>query len=261
MKLTHLSATLLLGLALATNGCSSETGDDTESASSELNAKLSPAELAATKKQLRAIAYANIANMDNTDEVRAQVEPLVQKLARHYGVKTAQQKLATVKGAWRQIWSDFPYPEAPFIKMDPEQVYQVVTDQGYYVNLGDSRAIGIFGITGVLRGAYVPNGTKLNVRFTKSAFRFGTLGRGEDLYDLATGLESGERFSLGLPGGGKAPKGPVGISGTLETLYVDADLRIDRGTQDDFVDASGKVLVPGVGPKYFILDRVTTPVK
>ena len=78
---------------------------------------------------------------------------------------------------------------------------------------------------------------------------------------LADGLETGDSYYLGLPGGGAAPNGPVGIKGTLETVYVDGDLRVERGTQEDFKDASGKVLVQGYGVKLFVLDRVTTPVK
>jgi hypothetical protein len=249
-------------LSLAASGCTAPTTDEAvESAASEVSAKLTAAELLQTKQAVRAIAYANIDRMDNWDEVRAELEPHIQKLRRHFGTRSATAKIPLVKGAWRQIWSDFPYPGPSFIKMDARQIYQVVTADGYYYNLGDNRALGVFGITGVLRGSYRPEGTKVVVQFTKSAFRFGTLGKSEDLYELAEGLESGERFSLSLPGGGKAPKGPVGISGTLENVYCDADLRVDVGTQTDFVDARGQVAIPGVGPKYFILDRVTTPVK
>jgi hypothetical protein len=145
--------------------------------------------------------------------------------------------------------------------MDPSQVYQVVSASGHYWNIGDEKALGFVGLTGVLRGAFTPSGTKINLQFTNIGFRFGRLSKDDDLVSLADGLESGDRFYLPIPGGGKAPKGPVGIKGTLETLYVDADLRVDQGTQEDFLDASGAVAVPGYGLKLFILDRVQLPVK
>jgi hypothetical protein len=173
----------------------------------------------------------------------------------------AQDQLPLLEGAWRQIWSDFPYPMSFWNKMDPEQIYQVVTRDGYYYNLSDSKALGIVGLTGVLRGAYQPNGTGLDIKFTKVGFRFGTLKKNEDLFALAGKLESGAKKFYPIPGGGKAPKGPVNISGRLENLYLDDDLRIDRGTQNDFVDSKGKVLVPGYSDRIFVLDRVTTPAK
>lgn len=259
MRHAILALTLALPLSASVFGCAASTADDDVASTSSSLTTLSPAELAATKAKVRAIANANMTRTDNVEAVRAQLDPLVAKLAAHFGDRPVSAKLPLVEGAWRQLWTDFPYPMAPFLTMDSTQVYQVVTSDGYYYNLGDNRAFGLFGLTGVLRGAYVANGNKLNIQFTNSGFRFGRLAKGEDLFALATGLESGDRSYLSLPGGGKAPNGPVGISGTLETLYVDADLRIERGTQNDFSD--GNVTRPGVGPKFFILDRVSTPAK
>ncbi len=261
MKATA-SVLLLSALMFAAVGCATETNDETiDQAAAQLSTQLSPAELAATKAALRAVANANMTRSDNFAAVRAQVDPIVDKLARHFGTRPATDKVPLVAGAWRQLWSDYPYPMSRLLKMDPRQVYQVVSDDGHYWNIGDQRALGIFGMTGVLRGQYEPNGTKLNIEFTDVGYRFGRVSRKENLVSLADGLESGERFYLPIPGGGQAPRGPVGIRGTLETLYVDKDLRIERGTQEGFVDASGRVLVEGYGPKLFILDRVTIPVK
>jgi len=254
----------VLALCVTTSlaaGCASQADEDVEESSSSLTSKLTPAELAATKQALRAIASANMTRTDNLAQVRAQVDPLVNKLARHFGARPATAKIPLVEGAWRQLWSDYPYPMTPFVKMDPKQVYQVVSADGHYWNIGDQRALGLFGTTGVLRGKYVPSGTKIDLEFTAVGFRFGRLSRGEDLVSFADELESGESYYVSLPGGGRAPRGPVGIRGTLETLYVDADLRVDRGTQDDFRSDDGEVLVPGYGFKLFILDRVSTPAK
>ncbi|MFO0680189.1 MAG: hypothetical protein U0169_26945 [Polyangiaceae bacterium] len=47
--------------------------------------RLSAQELARTKAELRRITTSNMTRTDNLDEVRAQVEPLVAKLAAHFG--------------------------------------------------------------------------------------------------------------------------------------------------------------------------------
>jgi hypothetical protein len=145
---------------------------------------------------------------------------------------------------------------ALFVTMDFAQIYQVVSADGHYWNIGDSRAFGFIGITGVLRGRYDLDGSRLNIEFTNSGFRFGRLKAGVDLVAYANDLEDGDKTYLGLPGGG-----PVGISGALETLYVDGDLRIERGSQNDVLNDDGTVKRAGFDAKLFILDRVQTPAK
>lgn len=266
MRYSRRMKVLSFGIAAATLalsiGCStSTTDDDTDSTSSALGA-LSPAQLAATKQAVRDIAYAHIESADDAAAVRGQLEPLLQKLAAHYGKKSASTKLSAVAGAWHQIWSDFPYPSVSFLTTDNAQIYQIVSPNGFYYNVGNTKALGIFGLTSVLRGSYEPAGPRVNVEFTKVGYRFGKLAKNEDLVAFANGLEDQSRYVVPLPGGGAAPKGPVGIDGTLETVYVDGDLRVDLGTQAPYRDANGNVLVPGVTPpRYFVLDRVSTPVE
>lgn len=243
------------------SGCAVEGAEEFSDESSDLTARLSPADLARTKAELRRIANANMTRTDNFADVRLQVEPLIAKLTKHFGVRSAASKVQLVKGAWRQIWSDYPYPMNSVSRMDLAQVYQVVSPNGYYYNLGDSTSFFLFGTTGILRGEYALAGNKLNIRFTDVGYRFGRLSKGKDLVQLASSIESGDTSYSGIPGGGRAPRGPIGVSGTLETLYVDADLRIEQGTQNPVFDAQGEELQPGIGLKYFVLDRVTVPVK
>ena len=260
MQLSRLFTSFALATSLALTGCSAAVeGDDTSIESNE--GALSAAQVSALKAQIRAICLPNIDRLDNLPQVRAQLDPLVQRLRAHFGTKPATEKLKLVKGAWREIWTDQPYPMNSFVSMDYKQIYQVVSDQGYYWNLGDDKLIGFIGATGALRGKYVPNGSKIELEFTKSGFRFGRLAAGTDLVKLATDIEQGRTSILGIPGGGKAPNGPIGIKGSLETLYVDGDLRIDVGNQYDFKDASGKVVTPGVSNRLFVLNRVSIPVK
>jgi hypothetical protein len=253
----------VLVAALALGGCASDVSgeEDVESSESELGQKMSPAELASTKAALRKLSNDNMRRSDNFAQVRTQADPLVAKLARHFGTRTAKQKLPLVTGAWRQLWSDYPYPMNGFNKMDPAQVYQVVTPDGYYYNIGDSTSFFVFGTTGILRGSYAADGSKLRIQFTDVGFRIGRLQRGTNLYNMATSIEANDIGYFGIPGGGEAPNGPINIKGTLETLYVDADLRVERGTQDDFRDEAGQISREGIGPKLFILDRVTVPAK
>ncbi len=222
--------------------------------------ELSKADVLDAKAQIRQIALANIDRSDNWQEVRTQLEPSIQRLVAFYGARPLEQKLGVVAGAWRQIWSDFPYMSAGPISMDSRQVYQVVTKDGYYYNLGNNKALGILPLTGVLRGAYEPDGDKLTIRFTRVGFRLGHLDQSRDLNDLVGGLESGKDYVIPIPGGGAAPNGPVNVSGKLKNLYADEDLRIDIGSQDAFVDEQGKERLTGVKDRYFVLDRVTTPV-
>jgi hypothetical protein len=260
MRTIRFLAPLALSLSLALTGCSGAVeGDDVTIESGE--GMLTAAEVAATKAQIRAIALPNIERLDNLPQVRAQLDPLVQKLARHYGQRSATAKLRLVAGAWREIWTDQPYPMMWFRQMDYKQIYQVVSPNGHYWNLGDDKLIGFIGTTGALRGKYAPNGTKIELEFTRTGFRFGRLPKGQDLVKLASDIESGATGIISIPGGGQAPNGPIGIQGSLETVYVDGDMRIDIGNQYDFKDASGKVLTPGVKNRLFVLDRVKVPVK
>ncbi len=250
-----------VSMAVALMGCSSPSEDDEGVSAEALTGKLARAELEATKADLRAIAYANIRQTDQFDAVRAEIDPIVTKLRRHFGSRSpTPSELPLVAGAWRQIWSDFPYPGTSLVKMDPTQVYQVVSSEGHYYNIGEQRAFFVFPTTGVLRGSYELDGNKLRVQFTNVGFRFGKLKANTDLVAYAAAFENGARSYLSIPGGGQAPKGPVGISGTLETLYVDADLRIERGGQDDFYE-DGVVAIEGTSNKLFILDRVSIPAK
>ena len=213
------------------------------------------------KKQIRAICLPNIERQDNLEQVRAQLDPLVQRLAAHFGQKQANEKLQLVRGAWREIWTDQPYPMSFVTSMDYKQIYQVVSDRGYYWNLSDSKLFGFIPTTGGLRGKFVARETKIVLEFTRVGFRFWGIQKGIDLVGLAESIEQGKLKLIGIPGGGRAPNGPVGIQGSLETVYVDDDLRIDLGNQTDFKDKDGKVLVPGVQNRLFILDRAVIPVR
>ncbi len=250
-----------MATSLATaSGCSSAADDTAEGSAAAVTASLTPGQIAALKAQIRAIALANIDQTNNLTAVRSELDPLVAQLAASFGTPSATSTLPLVAGAWRQIWTDFPYPTVSFLQSEPTETYQVVSADGYYYNLGDEEAASFAPVTGVLRGSYTPDGRQLDVQFTKVGFRFGSLSSGESLVELATNLESGAQWYLPIPGGGAAPSGPVGISGTLETVYVDEDLRLTIGTQTAFDAPDGGVAVPGVGPKLFVLDRVTTPV-
>jgi len=160
-----------------------------------------------------------------------------------------------VAGAWKQLWTDQKYPVPKFLKLDPNRIFQVVSKDGFYWNLSDIWAFGVIPITGCLRGKYekIYGSPTLEVEFTKNGFRLFTLPSG-NIIEFMNLVETGKKWILSLSG--KAPKGPIGIKGILTSIYVDDQIRIDMGTQYDFKDDSGKVLVQGFSGTLFILEKI-----
>jgi hypothetical protein len=258
MRLVSIVIPVLLSLSLA--ACTTAPGGSTSELGT-VQSRLTASELARTKSALRELTIPNISRVDNAAEVREDIQPLVDQLSAYFGKRSAAAKLPLIKGAWHQIWSDFTFPMSPISQMDLAQVYQVVTDKGYYYNLGDSKTLFFFDTSSVLRGEYTQNGSVLDIRFTNVGFRFGGLDKSSNLVSFANALESNQEFYIPIPGGGQAPNGPVGIKGTLETLYADADLRIERGSQAAFRNEAGVEVIPAITNKLFVLERVVTPLK
>ncbi len=247
-----------LSLSLAMVGCATTEPETRTSTSNQTSAALSPTSIADAKAQIRRIAMANIDRTDNLAEVRAQLDVLVAPLAAAYGTKTVAEELPGLLGGWRQIWTDEIQPQPPILRQDPRQVYQVITDRGFYYNFANVKLFGFVDAIGALRGVYEDRGETLGIRFTKDGFKLAKIDARTNLVELTENLESGRDSLIGTPGGGQAPNGPIGISGSLRTIYLDQDIRIETGTQDDFRGPDGTVLVPGSTNGLFILDRAVT---
>jgi hypothetical protein len=260
MKFCKLAPIVLALPLFFSSACAPNAADDEENLDTA-ESDLSVSQRTRLKAEIRAISRANQTRTDNAAEVRAQLEPLVKQLERGFIGRSAARKKGVVVGTWYQLWSDLPIMSSFFNSTDLSQIYQVVTADGYYYNLSDGRSFGLLPTTGVLRGAYKPEGNLFRIRFTNVGYQFGKLSRGQDLMQYAKDLNSGEESIIGLPSGGNAPRGPVNITGALITAYADADIRIERGFQDDFKGEDGTVLVPGRPSLLFVLDKTTSPLK
>lgn len=205
------------------------------------------------KQEIVAISNANTLRTDNFAEVTAELKPLVDELQAIAPHLSQAETLDRLEGVWHSLWSNLEIG-GPGVVVDLAEVYQVVTKGGYYYNLSNARALGFLKTVGVLRGAYTSEPDGLAIEFTRTGYRVGTL-RG-DLFDLTQRIESGSAPVLYLPA--RAPRGPVGITGKLTTIFVDDELRISGGFQAPFLGADGAVQVPGKTDLLFVLERQTT---
>jgi hypothetical protein len=186
---------------------------------------------------------------------REELNTLIQELITSTGyVAGNEYPITKVKGVWRQLWTDQKYPIPSFLKMDSSKIFQIVSDQGFYWNLSNISVFGILPTIGCLRGKYekLLNLPAVKVEFTKNGSRLFSLPK-SNLFEFMSDIESGAKWILSI-GSGKAPNGPVGIQGSLTSIYVDDTIRIDAGEQYDYV-VSDKVVVKGFSGTLFILEK------
>lgn len=249
---------LVLVAALAIGGCALEpaseapAGDDTTDKAADVAQRI--AEL---KQHIAAISLANQTREDNFAEVSDELWPYVEELTALAPERTDEETLAYLVGSWWQLWSNLEDMGPGFIKMNRAEIYQVVSPYNYYYNFGESKVAGLFKTTGVLRGAYALGelgASSFDIEFTNVGFLLGGLRPNPELISLAHDIEAGDQ-EMGSFGSGQAPKGPVGITGTLTTLYVDDEIRIAGGSQDTFVDDESGEIVEGREQLLFVLVR------
>jgi len=241
-----LAATSLLAMA-TTAACTSSTAHDQDdgqrTAAETALSQVKPTGLTKDQLKERVVDLAT-ENTRNTDAaslawVREQLNPLIADLARIYGQPPVEQELKNgFAGTWQQLWSDDFRPTPPGAPAgDVASIHQVVTDRGYFYNLSNlvvptpPGAPAVL-LTSFLRGKYeadeTPPAHVLNIEFT----RFGTLNQplpaSEALGQLVDDIESGKVGGAAGPGGPPG-RGPVGVKGKIQNLYLDADLRIALG--------------------------------
>lgn len=161
---------------------------------------------------------------------------LVEKLLQLSPQPPVKDRLRFLYGAWKQVWGPYDYRNEGR-GVDPEletsQIYQVVSEDGYYYNVsplykdGDRTKERV----GLLRGEYTLDPTapnSLNVRFTRYP---GVKPRPTDknLWDLPRLAEAGlleNEITI-------VPTLIVRLffgKGTLREVYTDANLRILYGS-------------------------------
>lgn len=251
-------ALLVCFAALAIVGCELEPANETPTDDQATDKAAEVAQrIAELKQHIVAISLANQAREDNFAEVSAELWPYVDELVALAPQRVDEETLAYLVGNWWQLWSNLEDMGPGFIKMNRLKIYQVVSPDNYYYNFGESKVAGLLKTTGVLRGAYALGelgASSFNIEFTKVGFLLGGLRPNPNLISLAQNIEAGDQW-IGSFGSGEAPNGPVGITGTLTTLYVDDELRIAGGSQDTFVDAESGEIVEGRDQLLFVLTR------
>ncbi|MBK8014404.1 MAG: hypothetical protein IPK13_24030 [Deltaproteobacteria bacterium] len=230
---------LFVGGAAA--GCGGSEIEPEQSAS--IQALMSrEAELEEARACVVAIAEANTDRLDNIDEVRARLEPYVELLADSFLTARRYDEVTLTQGTWKSLWfDDDDIGDRGFFSLDRSTVYQVVED-GYYYNVAENQ-IRIFGIPAgtvhsFLKGNYQivhpatdenfgePRLNVIDLEFDQNRIRFGHIPSDRALRTLVDRVERQAVASIEVPG-------PKGITGELWNLYIDADLRIAAGVQDD----------------------------
>jgi len=135
---------------------------------------------------------------DNTTAIRANLSVLVDELIALVPQRTEAEKAEEVAGGWLQVWSDNPFTTVPNICFDTDQIYQIVSPNGYYYNISQVNAFGN-SLGYFIRGIYELGENALPVEFTDAYFSTGPLPTGMDLVSLTDQAENGEIERAQLP--------------------------------------------------------------
>ena len=207
-----------------------------------------PPNLVAVRQQVIDICKANTTRDDNIQAVRAQLSPLLAQLSAWFAANRPANEVALTQQPWKSLWYDDPtideFSNSSFggfqLRLNKAAIYQVV-ENGYYFNISESTITtrqGTARIQTYLKGAYTvlnpaspanAGGNFVNVvnlRFVFNGIRFGPLADGQDLRRLTRSANARILPILQVPG-------PIGITGKLWNLYVDDELRISAGFEDD----------------------------
>ena len=192
----------------------------------------------------------NFSGMGDPDgQIQAQLQIQVDRLIALSPQKRVKDRLDLIVGPWKQIFGpyEFSAERSENSTLDPEHVYQIVYEDGYYYNVGQNNYFGAKVIS-ALRGIYeLQDDGLLAVQFTDVRFRWGTLEEATDYVSLPALIENKEIRSLRIP---DFFTGPIfRITGTLREVYTDQDMRIlygstSDGTFDDYIYIMKRVDLP-----------------
>ena len=202
------------------------------------------------KTKILEIAIENGDNRNNLVEIRRELEPLVAEISEFQPTVDATEELDQLVGSWKEVWSDDIEPEPPGFTTDRDGVYQVISSEGYFYNIGELDGPLGFTATGYLRGVYRDAGINLAIEFTDVGVQLRGVDRVGSLVQKVEDIESGASNLLPIPGNATAPNGPIGATGLLRNLYIDDEIRIATGSND----------ADGVQDLY-VLTRVVGPVR
>ncbi len=171
-------------------------------------------------------------------KIQDTIDPYVLKLVKLAPQKPASERIDLIAGRWQQVWGPYDNRNSGRVvdpTFDPENIFQVVSPDGYYWNVGRNlnKKTGKVKRIGLLRGEYEPaDGNNIRIKFTKlKKLKVKKIPHGFKLTDLPFYAErkklKGMRTALpGLFVRLFFPKG------TLREVYTDKDLRLTYGSDD-----------------------------
>jgi hypothetical protein len=161
---------------------------------------------------------------------RLRMATLISDLQQLAPSMTFAKKLEMTVGVWQEVWSDEQNPLPPGFKILRPQVFQVVRPDGVGFNIGvRSAPFGIGTAFIKLEASADLEKERTNVVFLKTYSKPGDLTSEKSLAELVQGILDESRPDVTVLPDSPFPRGPVGAKGTLETVYVDDDIRIVRG--------------------------------
>jgi hypothetical protein len=210
-----------------------------------------PPELLVIRQQVIDISKANTLRRDNIPAIRTKLEPLVVQLADWFNANRPPNEVALTQQPWKSLWFDDPtideFSDLTFggikFRIERDKIYQVIED-GFYFNISEYtifvRNIPIK-FQNYLKGAYslinppTPENAGdgflnvVNLRFVYNGLRSGGLPNNVNLRGLTALANTGLLRLRQVPG-------PIGVTGKLWNLYIDEELRISAGYEDDKPD-------------------------
>lgn len=247
------TGSLSLASAIAVSAFSVSCGDKTSSAGLDA-AKPWPlsAEAYATARKERLkeakdaiLAFATVATERRMEsevtipKSRLRMAELIRNLQKLAPSSTFEQRFQKTIGVWQEVWSDEQNPLPPGFKILRPQVFQVIRADGIGFNIGvRATPFGIGTAFIKLRASADAEKQRTNVEFLKTYSKVGDLATEPSLPALVQDILDNTRADITELPDSPFPRGPIGAKGTLDTVYVDDELRIVRGpnSYSDVVD-------------------------
>lgn len=230
----------IAALSLVAAACSRESTSAPRSSASDspFSVEASAKRRDARVKELKGsiLAFAKIAtDRRQADEgsvaaSRLYMSSLITDLREVAPAMAFEAKLGKTVGVWQEVWSDEQNPLPPGFQILRPNVFQIVRADGIGFNIGVRSTPGGVGTAIIqLEATADLKKERTDVVFTKTFFKPGDLSSEASLSALGQGLVDGTRPDVAALPESRFPRGPVGARGTLETVYVDDEMRISQG--------------------------------
>lgn len=179
------------------------------------------------KNQITNLAIQNISNLENREEIRAELDLLVSELHILAGPVTEKTWSDFAPGSWRQIWAD-ERDNSPVgaPRQDLTQIYQYISVNGWGYNFGERILSPTQSVTFALAVQGSILGDQQTTEITAAFFRPAPLAKNESLAELSHKIKTGAQSGFDPQQAGQFPNGPIGAKGILNLKFLDQDLKI-----------------------------------